>query len=489
MNLMASISGFFGLRQKAAVDAMTPINSPGLVGGGGWFNLIRESFGGAFQQNITVDPQDDILRFSGVWSPLTLIAADIAKLGVCMLQDKTDGSVEEVDDKYAYYAVLRKPNNFQTWFQFAEQWILSKLFHGNTYVLKRRDLRGIVTDLYILDCRRVMPLVTPLGDIYYRLGVDYLCDLPLGITVPATEIIHDRWNCIWHPLIGISPLYSAAVSATMGRRIQRNSTRFFQNGSRPGGILTAPGRISPDTAVRMKEDFERGYSGENVGRTAVLGDGLAYQAMGVPAEASQLVQQLEWSVRDIAATVHMPLFKVGGPIPPTASIEAMNLLYYSDCLQSLIEAFESCLDEGLELNAGYHTEFNVENLARMDTLSQITSLSESVKGGWFKPNEARKKRRLAPVAGGDTPYLQQQNFSLAALEKRDALPNPFVIDKPTSNPTPSGEGPAPTADPGDEQAAASAKALAEMRAAYDELMHAVTMKDEFRRGLESAHVY
>jgi hypothetical protein len=52
---------------------------------------------------------------------------------------------------------------------------------------------------------------------------------------------------------------------------------------------------------------------------------------------------------------------------------------------------------------------------------------------------------------------QQQNYSLEALGKRDALPNPFVIDRPTANPTPSIDGPAPVADtkppaPADESA-------------------------------------
>mgnify|MGYP004721558517 FL=1 len=32
---------------------------------------------------------------------------------------------------------------------------------------------------------------------------------------------------------------------------------------------------------------------------------------------------------------------------------------------------------------------------------------------------------MLPVEGGDTPYLQQQNFALAALAKRDGSDNPF----------------------------------------------------------------
>jgi HK97 family phage portal protein len=158
----------------------------------------------------------------------------------------------------------------------------------------------------------------------------------------------------------------------------------------------------------------------------VLGDALKYEAMTIPAQQAQLIEQLEWTARDIAACFHMPLFKVGGPVPANHTIEALNLQYYSDCLQSLIEQFELCLDEGLRLPAGYSVELDTDQLARMDTAAQIEALNKSVAGGWMAPNEARKARNLRPVVGGDSPMIQQQNYSLAALAKRDAKEEPFA---------------------------------------------------------------
>lgn len=40
-------------------------------------------------------------------------------------------------------------------------------------------------------------------------------------------------------------------------------------------------------------------------------------------------------------------------------------------------------------------------------------------------NEVRAEEGLDPVTGGSTPYLQQQNYSLEALSKRDAKDDPF----------------------------------------------------------------
>jgi len=46
-------------------------------------------------------------------------------------------------------------------------------------------------------------------------------------------------------------------------------------------------------------------------------------------------------------------------------------------------------------------------------------------------------RNLAPVVGGETPYLQQQNFALSALARRDSSEDPFGTAKaePATEPT------------------------------------------------------
>lgn len=461
MKLPSIISRWF---TKASVEPMTPANSSGLIG---WLGSIGESFSGAWQSNIVLDGPRDILSFSGVFAPLTLIASDIAKIGASLLVESESGIKKKAPKVSPFWRAIKRPNHYQNWLQFVEQWMLSKLLYGNTYILKVRESRTMVAQLYILDVRRVKTMIADSGDVFYELAADPLSELASAVKVPATEIIHDRWNCLWHPLVGVSPLYSAALSATMGRKIQANSVKFFRNMSRPSGMLTAPAKISDEVATRLKREFEENFSGDNLGKLAVLGDSLKYEAMTIPAEQAQLIEQLEWAARDTAAAFHMPLFKVGGPIPVGSTIEALNLMYYADCLQVLIEAAEECLESGLELPEGYCVEFEVENLARMDTMSQVTALGQAVKDGWMAPDEARAKRNLPAVAGGNTPYLQQQNYSLAALAKRDAQADPFGTAKPAA-PAPA-EPPAPPADAG-------AKFLADM--AEFELALTRKMRDE-----------
>ncbi|EPM68606.1 HK97 family phage portal protein, partial [Pseudomonas syringae pv. actinidiae ICMP 18804] len=363
---------------------------------GGWIGVVREAFAGAWQKNIEVN-QDTVLAFSAVFACITLIASDIAKLRLKLVQ-LTDDRIWEETTSSSFSPVIKRPNHFQNRIQFFETWFLSKLTHGNTYVMKLRDGRGVVIKLYVLDPRRVTPLVADDGSVYYRLLADNLSTLEDGVVVPASEIIHDRMNCLFHPLVGVSPIYACGLAAMQGNAIQNNSANFFRNGSKPGGVLTAPGAIADDTAKRLKEHWDLNFSGENAGRVAVLGDGLKYEAMAISAADSQLIEQLRWSAETVCSAFHVPGYKVGvGAQPNNASAEISNQIYYSDCLQSLIEAAELCLDEGLELPGAYGTEFDLDGLLRMDTATLYKANNDAVGGGWMKPNEARRRAGLAPV--------------------------------------------------------------------------------------------
>lgn len=434
------------------------------TGTGGWYSIIREPWAGAWQANMTVDAPGDLLAFSGVYAPLTLIAQDISKLRIKLTQDTADGICVEVTELSPFLPVLRRPNHYQNRIKFLEQWIVSKLLYGNTYVLKERDARGVVVALYILDARRVTVLVADNGDVYYKLNADNLSGVfDKEITVPATEIIHDMMVSLWHPLCGISPITAAGMSATQGRKIQNNSSKFFDNMSRPSGALTAPGTISDVTAQRLKTEFEANFSGSNLGRLAVLGDGLKYEAMTIPAEQAQLIEQLEWTTKDIANVFHVPLYKVGGPVPANHTIEALNLQYYTDCLQSLIEQFELCMTEGLALPNKYGVELDISQLARMDTVSQIEMLSKAVGGSIMSPNEARQRMNLAPKPGGESPMIQQQNYSLAALAKRDAKEDPFAPAKAPAAPAVAAPAPAPAEDDEAQKAARTVRLIKRLK--------------------------
>lgn len=431
----------FGYELKRVEKAATPTMPLNMVGGpySGWYwPAVREPFLNAWQQNME-ERAPFLTRFHAIYACVTLIAGDIAKLRLKLVEQDDDGIWSEIESP-AFSPVLHKPNRYQNRFQFFQQWIVSKLLHGNTYALKERDQRGVVTRLYILDPCRTRVLSAPDGSIYYSIGRDYLTGQEYDtIEVPASEIIHDVMCPLYHPLCGVSPISACALAATQGLSIQGNSMKFFANGSRPGGILTAPAHIPDETAERLKRYWEENYTGEKIGKVAVLGDGLKYEAMAVNAVDSQLIDQLKWTAETVCTCFHVPPYMIGvGEMPTYNNVESLQTQYYTQCLQGMIEALELCLDEGLGLTTvpgkTYGTEFDLDDLLRMDTQTKVKTAGDGIRAGLLSPNEARKKFDLKPVAGGDTPYLQQQNFSLAALDKRDSQDDPFGAAAPPPAP-------------------------------------------------------
>jgi HK97 family phage portal protein len=387
----------------------------------GW-HPIFESFAGAWQRNVVID-QQAVLSYSAVFACMTLIAGDVAKNRVKLVA--LDNGIWTETQNPAYSPVLRKPNRYQTRIQFFENWMLSKLSRGNTYVLKQRDNRKVVTALYVLDPNRVRPMVAEDGTVYYELKSDNLAGLKEEVLlVPASEIIHDRFNCLFHPLVGISPIYASGLAATQALNIQNNSANLFGNASRPGGLLIAPGRIDRDSAERLKEYWDTNFAGKNAGKVAVLGDGMQYHGLTVNPVDAQLIEQLKWTAEVVCSTFHVPPYKIGvGALPSYNNVQALNVEYYSQCLQAHIEQIELLLDEGLGTGDKLGTEFDLDNLLRMDGVTQMQMLKESA--GILSPNEQRAKLDKRPVEGGDSPMVQQQNFSLEALAKRDAQDDPF----------------------------------------------------------------
>lgn len=408
------------------------ITNRGGVGGlamvdnrGSWWSVIKESFAGAWQKNVEVR-HDTVLAHYAVFACISLIASDISKLCMDVVTLDKNGIWNKTPSP-KYSDVITKPNGYQNRIQFFENWLISKLTRGNTYVLKQRDGQNNVIGLYVLDPLRVIPLIALDGQVFYQLMQDNLTDLPTEIIVPAREIIHDRFNCLFHPLVGLSPVFAAGLAAVQGVEIQHNSARFFKNNSNPGGILTAPGAISPESAALLKTQWEENYGGKNTGRVAVLADGLKFERMSDNSVDSQLVDQLRLTAEVVCSTFHVPMYKIGNyEMPRTLSIEALNIEYWTQCLQILISSIELCLDEGLGMQSNMTVQFDVDDLLRMDSMQQATVMKEQAAAGFLSPNEGRVKICLPPVTGGESPYLQQQNFSLAALAKRDATDNPFA---------------------------------------------------------------
>lgn len=426
---MAELTILHALQNAASRQrALSPV--PG-GGGAGWLR-IKEPFSGAWQMNVE-EKHATVLCYPTLYACLNRISQDIGKLPF-LLKREDDNGIWKLDTaNTSFWPVLRKPNHYQTAQQFREAWSLSKLTQGNAYALKERDARGVVVKLFILDPCSVLPMVSDSGDVYYQLNYSTAQNLlperypAAQLVVPASEIIHDRLNCFHHQLIGVPPLCAAHWPAVKNLKILRDATRFFTNGANPGGILSAPAGMSDDDAQAVKDYWNTNFQGENAGKVAVIGADMKFTPFAFKAADSQLVEQMRYSDEQICQPFGIPPFKIGiGSIPAGLGVDAINQLYYADALQAHIEAMEALLDEGLGISRPQGVELDLEPLLRMDVGKQAEVMTKLTGGGIATPNEGRKPFGLGPLEGGDTVYMQQQDFPLdqVRLNKIDQAPEP-----------------------------------------------------------------
>lgn len=409
--------------------ALSPINDYR----GGW-RTIFEPFTGAWQRN-KEEKRETILCYPTLYACLDSISSDIGKLPFTVRRQNEDKIWVTVRDKTT--DLLAHPNHYQTEQQFRECWLLSKLIHGNTYVLIARDNRGNPQYLYILDAWRVMPMVSESGEVFYQINypdasnllpADYPAQL---LIIPAADIIHDRMNTFHHQLIGVPPICAAHWPAVKNLKILKNSTDFFTNGANPGGILTAPAGMSDKDAEAVKAYWNTEFSNDKSGNVAVIGADMKFTSFAFKSADSQMVEQMRYSDEQICQPFGVSPFIVGiGSIPAGLKADDMMGFYYQRALQKHIEAMEALLNQGLALAYPMTVELDLEPLLRMDPQKRAEVWGKLANDGVATPNESRLSFNLTPLDGGDTVYMQQQDFPLDQVSQNKIPTRPSPTPPP-----------------------------------------------------------
>jgi phage portal protein BeeE len=156
-------------------------------------------------------------------------------------------------EERGYSPVLRKPNGFQTRIQIfrelgphkLQQWAMrTSSSSGDAAARRCPSLRAgpVPSEAACVES----------GEIFYELDTDNLSGLADKSRGAAREIIHDRFNCFFHPLVGLSPIFCQCVAATQGLSIQKGSALFLRQCVPDGGVVTHPVQLATKRPPRLK---------------------------------------------------------------------------------------------------------------------------------------------------------------------------------------------------------------------------------------------
>jgi len=413
--------------------------------GGGRWGYGDRGPPGAWQMGRNLGhTSQELIAFSAVYACINTIASDMSKLPVQVFAvDLSNGAMSERRTDY-YTQLMNAPNQFMTCADFLYAFVQSYLMQGNAYAYCRRNARGEISEMHILNPYRVQPLIAEDGSIYYRCSQDYLAGIEPGQIVPERDMIHHRLPLLpGYPLVGVTPIFAAASSSAVGLKILQNSQTFFANSSRPSGALVTDKPVADDKSARIKQEWDEAFRGDQYGKIAILSNGFKWEPLTITAQDAQLIEQLRWSVEDVARVFRVPPFMLGDMQKVSyRNTEQLSRMYLNGCLSFHVVALEQRFARAFEFGPDFDFQFDLDELLRTEIDVRFGAYEKALNSGWQSINDVRAQEGLTPVKGGEVPRVQMQYVPIDA----PPLPTTSPIGPGPGDP-PAPSDPAPSPDP------------------------------------------
>lgn len=331
--------------------------------------------------------------------------------------------------------LLRAPNAYQSISDFLMNAVRALLEDGNAYALALRNERFEIQELHLMDPRQCFPQIAVTGDVFYHLGGNPIIDRRIApnLIVPARDVLHIRLQTPRHPLIGESPLAAAALEMAAGDAARTQQVNLFLNQARPSFVLTTDMILKAEQVEELRRSWNEQAAGMNRGGTPILTAGLKAQAIGTNARDAELAEMLKLSDAAIAHVFRVPLQVLGVGDTPYASTEALMSSWRAGGLGFMLNHVEEALGLLFKLKGQpeEYVEFDTSVLLRSAFKERVEGWVAGVKGGIFDRNAARQDFEMAPVKGGEQPWVQQQDIPLSVA--LDTAEKPAVPPPPPAN--------------------------------------------------------
>jgi len=351
------------------------------------------------------------LTYGTIWQACSVLCGDVGQLPLNVYRRSGEDDLDkEIDKRHPAFKLVRhRPNPYMSWQDFAETLMLYALIWGNGVAEIKRDNRGQPVQLTpLLPDRTWVEIINDRPWYVTRQGVDKQAP-ESHRKLPPERVLHIR-GLSWDGLWGVSVVTKARNAWGLGLSQEKYANKFFGNHAMPAGTLEHPSSFKDEKAIkRLREDWAKIHEGlDNVGRVAILEQGMKFNAMSFNNRDSQWLEGRKFQRGEIASWFNLPPHKVGDLEKATfTNIEEQNRSYLQTSLMRWLtkwqtECREKLLTEREKDGDTHFFEFNVAALLRGDIKSRYEAYKTGLGGAPFlTANEVRRFESLPGVDGGD----------------------------------------------------------------------------------------
>jgi len=304
-------------------------------------------------------------------------------------------------------ALLHRPNDWQTWPEFARQMVIAFVLRGNGYAVILRNRRGDPVMLVPINPDRVQMWQAPDGSLFWMVTRSGLHELFVlrnePFLIPYENVFHLK-DLSGDGLVGSSRIALQCETIALGIAQRQQYARLIGNGARPSGILTTDQRLTETSAQRLRDQWNAVNQGlVNSGKTAVLEQGLKWMPLGVSSVDLQFLQLLGFNIIDICRIFRVPPHMLGDMSKGTFNnIVQQSQEYRNNTLTSHTDIWEHRFDFTFDLaDQGLFVDFDESALLKADLTARYNAYRVGILTGFETQNEVRVAEGLPPMEGAD----------------------------------------------------------------------------------------
>ncbi|MCV9997335.1 phage portal protein [Pararhizobium sp. YC-54] len=377
---------------------------------------------------------ESALRNPSMFRAVSLISNAIGMLPCHLIEKATK---KKATAHPLYRVIHRRPNDWQTAFDFRATMQLRALVHKDAYALIVRSFsirtgKKMIVRLVPLDSRRMH--VTMQAD--WTLRYEYQPTVGGKIVYAASDIFHLRGLSL-DGIHGFSLVEQAREAIGLALSAELAAGRIFKNGAFVDGVLISKAELSEEAFNRLKESWAERYMGaDNAGKTPLLEGDTDYKAIGSNARDAQMAELRKLQVEEIARVtgVPRPLLMVD-ETSWGSGIEALGQFFVAYALGPWFEAWQQAIERSL-LDDGdaeiYEAKFNPGALLRGSLKDQADYFAKALGAGghqpWMHYDEVRdvmdlpeREAPVNPMMGHNGPPIEPEP---------EAKPKPSKPKKP-----------------------------------------------------------
>lgn len=369
------------------------------------------------------------LRNSTFFRAVNLIAGSIGMLPTHLMRRSIVNGRERIEKArdHALYRILHKrPNQYQTAFEFKSYMQTLALLDGNAYALIVRGMvRGKSNQVIAL-----IPLprksVTPHLSDDWKLTFEYRRPKGGTVTLQQTDVFHFRHPVTCDGLRGLDLVDIAANAIGIASQAEKAAGKLLSGGVMAGGALETDKTLGAEAIDQLRDSLREDHSGaESAGEWMVLEEGLKAKPFITSAKDAQYDEMRKRQAEEVSRITGVPRpLLMFDETSWGSGIEQLGLFFVTYCLMLWFVSWEqaierSCLTMEEQDADELYVKFNEGALLRGSLKDQAEFFAKAL--GQTHPyrtaNEVRGAFDLNPIDGGDD--LPQPSKSTPSAKGKD----------------------------------------------------------------------